>query len=145
MLAIDLLCEETSPPILSLVAETDDVVVGHVAFSPVMLRDTRELIGYILAPLAVSRDYQKRGIGSRLIENGIERLSESGPGILLVYGDPGFYGRFGFKVDAAECYTPPYQLQYSFGWQGKTLGDCEERRTAVIISCVSSLSNPALW
>lgn len=144
-LAVDLLSEATTPPVISLVSEADDIVVGHVALSPVRMRDTRELLGYILAPLAVSPEHQKCGIGSQLIKSGIERLSETNSDILLVYGDPKFYGRFGFSVDVAECYTPPYQLQYSFGWQGMALRDFESRRSAVSITCVSSLSVPALW
>jgi putative acetyltransferase len=144
-LAVDLLFEEASPPILSLVSEGDDTVVGHVAFSPVTRRDTKEHIGYILAPLAVIPDYQKRGIASQLIENGIERLSALGSGVLFVYGDSEFYSRFGFSVDHAEHYTPPYQLQHAFGWQGMALGDDDARPSTVGISCVSSLGNPALW
>lgn len=144
-LAVDLLSEETAPPVLSLVAEADGMVAGHVAFSPVWLDATKELLGYILAPLAVHPDYQKRGIGRQLVGNGIERLLETGPGVLLVYGDPGYYGRFGFRPDAAECLIPPYHLQYPFGWQGMALGACDARSSAVSISCVSALANPALW
>jgi putative acetyltransferase len=144
-LAVNLLSEEASPPVISLVAEADDIVVAHVAFSPVRMRETQEFAGYILAPLAVSPDHQKRGIGSCLIKSGIERLAETGPDILFVYGDPQFYGRFGFRIDLAECYIPPYQLQYSFGWQGMALRHFEERRSAAGISCVSCLNIPALW
>lgn len=144
-LAVELLFEEKSPPVLSLVSEIDDAVVGHVAFSPVTAHGTKEHIGYILAPLAVCPGHQKLGIASRLIEKGIERLSALGPGVLLVYGDPGFYGRFGFRADHAERYTPPYQLQYAFGWQGMVLGDFDDRPASVGISCVSPLCNPALW
>lgn len=144
-LAVDLLFEETVAPIVSLLAELDGGVVGHVAFSPVTTYDTREVLGYILAPLAVSPDYHRRGIGSLLVGSGIEQLSEVVSGILLVYGDPMYYGRFGFRADAAESYTPPYELQYSFGWQGIGLGDFGKRGSSVRISCVPSLGNPALW
>ena len=144
-LAVRLLSEEAAPPVISLVAEADDLVVAHVAFSPVRLRETQEFIGYILAPLAVSPDHQKRGIGSCLIKSGIERLAETRPDLLFVYGDPGFYGRFGFKVDLAECYRPPYPLQYPFGWQALALRHFEARRSAASLSCVSSLGIPALW
>ncbi len=116
-----------------------------MALSPVTISDTRELLGYMLAPLAVSPDYQNCGIGSHLIENGIERLSVLGTGLVLVYGDPKFYGRFGFRVEAAARYTPPFQLQYPFGWQGMELGVQKALRSAVNISCVASFSNPALW
>jgi putative acetyltransferase len=143
--AVAMLFEEASPPVLSLVAEVDDTIIGHVTFSPVTSRDTMEHLGYILAPLAVSPDHQKRGIASQLIKNGVERLSELGSGVLLVYGDPDFYSKFGFCVDCGECYTPPYQLEYAFGWQAMALGDFDFPSSAINISCVSSLSNPALW
>ena len=143
--AVELLSEPASPPVLSLVAEVDDTIIGHIAFSPVTTRDTQEHLGYILAPLAVSPSHQKQGIASQLIKRGVQRLSELGPGVLLVYGDPDFYGRFGFRADHGECYMAPYQLQYAFGWQGMALGDFDFPSSAVSISCVSSLRNPALW
>ncbi|MCU0748399.1 MAG: N-acetyltransferase [Akkermansiaceae bacterium] len=148
-LAVDLLAEETDPPVLSLIAEVDAlvdaVVVGHLALSPVRMRDTGEFIGYILAPLAVSPDHQKRGIGSQLIKSGFERLAAMGSGILLVYGDPDFYGRFGFNVDLAAQYLPPYPLQYPFGWLGQGFGEFKAPSSAVPISCVSPLRMPCLW
>ena len=52
--AVAMLFEEASPPVLSLVAEVEDTIIGHVTFSPVTSRDTKEHLGYILAPLAVS-------------------------------------------------------------------------------------------
>jgi putative acetyltransferase len=144
-MAVGMLSEAAYPPVLSLVAEVDDTMIGHVAFSPVTSRDTKEHLGYILAPLAVSPGHQKRGIASQLIKSGVQRLSELGPRVLLVYGDPEFYSRFGFSADRGECYTAPYQLQYAFGWQGMALGDFDFPSSSVSIFCVSSLSNPALW
>lgn len=144
-IAVDLLTEETSPPVLSLVLEVEDAVVGHVAFSPVAACDTKEQLGYILAPLAVRHDRQGQGIASRLIENGMERLVASGVGLLLVYGDPGFYGRFGFHADGAGHYLPPYELHYSFGWQARVWGDFEAPTSPVQISCVCALRHSELW
>ena len=145
MLAVDLLSEEAAPPTLSLVAEVDGAVVGHVAFSPVTNHDTKEPLGYILAPLSVKPDYQKRGVGSRLINSGMERLPEATAGIVFVYGDPKYYGKFGFSVDAAEGYIPPYKLQYPFGWQAIVLNDCGAQSASAKINCVSSLCDPTLW
>jgi putative acetyltransferase len=144
-LAVDLLYEEAIPPILSLVSEIDDSVVGHVAFSPVKTFDTKQNVGYILAPLAVKPSYQKQGIASLLIEAGIAHLSALGPGILLVYGNPKFYSRYGFSAEHAGHYTPPYQLEHAFGWQGMVMRDYQSRSSSIDISCVSSLYNPALW
>lgn len=144
-LAVDLLVEETAPSTVSLVAEVDGVTVGHVAFSPVVFDRIKEFQGYILAPLAVRPDYQKRCIGSQLVQSGIQRMSDMGVSILFVYGDPKYYGRFGFSVEAAEGYVPPYALRYPFGWQGIVLRNRDEQRSPVRISCVTSLSDPALW
>jgi putative acetyltransferase len=144
-LAVDLLSEETSPQVLSLVAESNDTVVGHVAFSPVTSDCNENLQGYILGPLGVVPDYQKRHIGSKLVERGMDQLSRLGTNILFVYGDPEYYSRFGFSVDAAERFIPPYDLEYPFGWQCMTLNEYSIERSPIKIACVTSLSDPALW
>jgi len=147
-LAVRLLSERTTPPTISLVAEVDGVVAGHVAFSPVTIEsagDTQDLHGYILAPLAVRPELQKRRIGTRLVETGISELSGAGVDVVFVYGDPEYYGRFGFSARAAEGYIPPYELEYPSGWQGLVLGACATRESPAAITCVPALSDPALW
>jgi len=144
-LAIDLLSEETSPETLSLVAESDGQVVGHIAFSPVTADKHGEWVGYILAPLGVIPGHQKRRIGSQLIESGMERLAEKSADVLFVYGDPKYYGRFGFTVDVARAYTPPYDLKYPFGWQAMVLNGTGPMQSNARISCVAALRDPGLW
>jgi putative acetyltransferase len=114
-LAVNLLSEETSPKTISLVAEADGAAVGHIAFSPVTVNNNKSWKGYILAPLGVKSEYQKRQIGSKLLESGMEQLSKMGVNVLFVYGDPKYYGKFGFNTDLASGYLPPYELQYPFG------------------------------
>ena len=87
-LAVSLHTEEAVPQTISLVAEIEGDVVGHVAFSPVTIDNNENFQGYILAPLAVKPDYQKRRIGSKLIESGVQQLSRMGVDIIFVYGDP---------------------------------------------------------
>jgi len=144
-LAIDLLVESTAPQTISLVAETDNAVVGHVAFSPVKIDNNDSLLGYILAPLAVKPDYQKQGVGSKLIESGIDILLKMGVNILFVYGDPKYYGRFGFSTENAEKFIPQHKLQYPFGWQAVTLNQFSNENVASKIVCVASLGDPKLW
>jgi len=144
-LAINLLSERTTPQTISLVAETEGAVVGHVAFSPVIIDNNENLQGYILAPLGVKPDYQKRRIGSKLIESGMQQLLKTGVNILFVYGDPEYYSSFGFSADVADRYTPPYKLQYPFGWQAIALNEGIFTDSAVKISCVAPLSDPELW
>ena len=144
-LALNLLSKDTMPPTLSYVAENEDAVVGHVAFSSVTLDGHENVTGYILAPLGIQPAFQKRRIGSTLIENGLQELSGRGVHILFVYGDPDYYSRFGFTGEAAERYIPPYSLQYPFGWLGIVLNERGKERSPVKIDCVTALCDPALW
>lgn len=143
--AVDLLAESTVPPTISLLAEADGAVVGHVAFSPVTLDGDASCQGYILAPLAVQPEYQQRRIGSQLVEHGMRQLAAMGVNIVFVYGDPDYYGRFGFSADAAHKYVAPYQLEHPFGWQAMVLEECDIEKAAVAITCVDALDDPKLW
>jgi len=82
---------------LSLVAEQDGAVLGHVAFSPATINDA-ESGWYGLGPLAVFPDHQGEGIGSALVREGLARLKALGAAGCLLVGDPAYYGRFGFRV-----------------------------------------------
>jgi putative acetyltransferase len=144
-LALALLSEQTRPGTISLVAQTGDDVVGHVAFSPVIVGNVPSLRGYILAPLAVRHEFQGRGAGSRLVEEGMHRLSATGVHLVFVYGDPEYYGRFGFTAHTAKPYEPPYRLQYPFGWQAAALDKGAAEGASGAVLCVAPLCDPALW
>ncbi|UHD16688.1 GNAT family N-acetyltransferase [Thiocapsa bogorovii] len=144
-LAIDLLSEGGVPETCSLVAEISGAIVGHVAFSPVWMESIPNWQGYLLAPLAVSPPRQKHGVGSSIVRHGIGELQSRGVQTLLVYGDPGYYGRFGFDARTAEPYWAPYPLQYAFGWQGLELNDLARIPGPNTIRCLPALMTPALW
>ena len=144
-LAVKLLAETTTPESFALVAEADGALVGHVGFSPVSCEKTDNFQGYLLAPLAVHPEFQKRGIGTKLIDAGLRRVSELGADIVFVYGDPQYYGRFGFDAGIAAEYAPPYPLQYPFGWQAKPLSDVGTFPPSAKLTCVAALRDPQLW
>ena len=137
--------ETTSPSIKSLVAEVDNQVIGYVSYSPIFLKSDSSISGYILAPLAVSPEHQKQGVGSNLIKSGINMLTRDGAGALLVYGDPAYYGKFGFKEEIGHSFVPPYTLQYPFGWTGMMLNDSLVPEQPLQFDCVAALSKPELW
>ena len=83
-------------PIISLVADDNGTVVGHIMFSPVSLSGLVDLKIMGLGPMAVSRALQNKGIGSALVRAGLERCKELGVGAAIVLGHPGYYPRFGF-------------------------------------------------
>lgn len=81
---------------VSLVAEVDGRVVGHIAFSPVTISDgSRNWYG--LGPVSVLPEYQRQGIGKALIRAGLSRLKEMNAQGCCLVGHPGYYARFGFK------------------------------------------------
>jgi len=143
-LVVELSEETISPSIKSLVAEVDNQVIGYVSFSPIFLKSDSSISGYILAPLAVVPKHQKKGIGSNLIKSGIDMLTENGVGAILVYGDPDYYRRFGFKAEIGLSFVPPYSLQYPFGWTGMMLNEASIPEQPIQFDCVAALSKPEL-
>jgi len=83
--------------LISLVAEESGQVVGHILFSPASIHDkgkSTEIVG--LAPMAVHPSFQKKGIGSVLIKEGLSRCIKKGYGAIVVLGHPEYYPKFGF-------------------------------------------------
>jgi putative acetyltransferase len=83
--------------VVSLVAEQDGRVVGHVLFSPVTVEAGTSAAGVGLAPVAVLPEHQSRGVGTALIRAGLERCREAGYGFAVVLGHEAYYPRFGFR------------------------------------------------
>ena len=81
---------------LSLVAEIDGRVVGHVAFSPVTISDGT-MHWYGLGPVSVLPKHQGQGIGRALIQEGLSRLKNLGAKGCCLVGHPQYYRRFGFE------------------------------------------------
>jgi putative acetyltransferase len=82
---------------ISLVAEDDQEVVGHIMFTPVSLSGFPEASIMGLAPMAVSSQKRSCGIGSALVRKGLEECRELGVGAVVVLGHSEYYPRFGFK------------------------------------------------
>ena len=102
---------------LSLVAELDGAVVGHVAISPVSISDG-SLGWFGLGPISVSPERQRHGIGSRLMRHALHLLREQGAGGCVLLGNPAYYHRFGFRPEPGLIlpnFPPEYFQAVSFG------------------------------
>jgi putative acetyltransferase len=99
-------------PELSLVAETDtEAVIGHILFSQIFITDGTnhwETLG--LAPMAVVPEFQNKGIGSLLVEEGIKKCKETGYQHIAVLGHPNFYPKFGFEASHKFNIEPPFPV-----------------------------------
>ncbi|WP_321805496.1 N-acetyltransferase [Burkholderia sp. BCC1993] len=104
---------------VSLVAERDERVIGHVAFSPVLIggEPARSQQWYGLAPLAVLPECRRQSIGAGLVRTGLDALRRLGARGCVVLGDPEYYARFGFvpSGDLVFADAPPeYFLALAF-------------------------------
>ena len=81
---------------VSLVADVEGIVVGHIAFSPVTISDSSQN-WYGLGPFSVLPEYQKQGIGKALIHEGLSLLKGLGARGCVLVGDPKYYEQFGFR------------------------------------------------
>jgi putative acetyltransferase len=84
-------------PVISLVAEEDGNIVGHIMFSPVTVSASPYTKVMGLAPMAVDPARQRSGIGSALVRAGLDHCRQSGFDAVVVLGHPDYYPRFGFS------------------------------------------------
>ena len=97
---------------ISLVAESQGQIVGHVAISPVTITDGAK--GWFgLGPISVSPNIQRSGVGSKLMLSVIEALKDSGASGCVLLGDPAYYSRFGFQPESCLVLpeVPPEYFQ----------------------------------
>lgn len=84
--------------VISLVAQVDDRIVGHIFFSPVSFETNAATTGAQLSPVAVAPDHQRQGIGAKLIRAGLDRCPDRGWLSVFLVGNPAYYTRFGFQM-----------------------------------------------
>jgi putative acetyltransferase len=114
---------------LELVAEIDDRLVGKIMFSPVTADPAagETLYGIGLGPVAVLPAYERQGIASLLIENGLNFIRQLGVPFCVLLGDPAFYQRFGFRPGRAIGWAWEKDPEHTFGdaFQVLSLSDAE--------------------
>lgn len=102
---------EVCRPYISLVAELDGRVVGHIFFSPVTIEPTESAVKAMgLAPMAVLPEHQRKGIGSLLVRDGLKECGRSGYDAVFVLGHPDYYPRFGFAPAARKGFRSEYDV-----------------------------------
>jgi putative acetyltransferase len=103
---------------LSLVAEVDGRVVGHIAFSPVTISDGT-VDWYGLGPVSVLPEYQRKGIGKALIQEGLSRLKDLDAKGCCLVGHPQYYRKFGFENAAGLGHEGvPQEVFFALSFDG---------------------------
>lgn len=117
-------------PLISLVAEEGDDIMGHILFSPVSLEESNQSISFAgLAPMAILPKHQRKGIGSQLVEEGLRRCEKAGYDAVVVLGHPEYYPKFGFipsvKYEIRSEYGVPDEVFMVKELKEGALADCK--------------------
>lgn len=147
----EMLDDPTAEPIHSFVAESENEIVGHVLFTSVKIEPANALkdreAAQILAPLAVTRELQREGIGTHLVKEALLQLAADGVPLVFVLGYPDYYSRFGFVPAGAHGFQAPYPIasENADAWMVKELKPGAIDRCAGTVHCCSSLDHPHYW
>ncbi|MFE5240331.1 MULTISPECIES: GNAT family N-acetyltransferase [unclassified Streptomyces] len=144
-----LLADPTAVPTVSLLAFDREEPVGHILFTRAFLDglDDQPMI-HVLAPLAVTPEYQRRGVGGQLIDAGIRMLKERGSHLVFVLGHKEYYPRHGFRPDAgAQGYPAPYPIpdEVADCWMVQPVSDRGFGVGQGKVRCCDELNKPQHW
>ncbi|MBG6205782.1 putative acetyltransferase [Labrenzia sp. EL_126] len=132
-----------SAPLISFAAVVEEQLVGHVIFTLCSVAPGNETVA-LLGSLCVSPGLQKRGIGSKLVTAGFDRLRESYVTQVFVLGDPSYYSRFGFKPGSGVDTPCPIPIEWKEAWQSALL-DGSGAPSAGKLIVPMAWSKPSLW
>lgn len=137
----NLLAEETG--ILSLIFRQDQILRGHAIFTDCLIEESDTLVS-LLGPVAVVPDLQRSGIGTALINTGLQMLDEAGFSLVLVLGDPAYYQRFGFAAE--PDIEPPFRIpdEWRLAWQSRFFGQARNKPRGKLV-VPEPWQKPELW
>ena len=136
---------DLTPPddLYGFTARTENHLVGGLFFSRITYPHSIHAV--LLSPMAVATAHQRRGIGQKLIQFGLDTLTKDGMELVLTYGDPAFYSRIGFRQISTEQIPAPYPLQHLEGWLAHPLNQHALPQITDTPTCAEALNNPAYW
>jgi len=147
-LITDLLEDLSAQPLLSLVVNADDNVVGHILFTSTQIKHSQRIVSSaILAPLSVHPEYQGQGIGGQLIKEGLKQLKATGVELVFVLGHPGYYPRYGFSAAGIKGFDAPYPIppENSAAWMVQELNPGIIEYVSGQVICAEALNDPKYW
>ncbi|MGS0676973.1 GNAT family N-acetyltransferase [Shewanella sp. 125m-1] len=142
-LTTELMSTTASDDLFIFVAKEEDKLVGSILFSRLTFES--EVNAFILSPVAVHPDFQRQGVGQKLIRFGLETLVEAGVELAFTYGDPNYYSKVGFKQLSEDIVKAPHTLTYPEGWLGQSLAAKTLQPLSGQCRCVDALNKAEYW
>ena len=144
----EMLADPSANPLLSLIAMDGNQAVGHILFTKAHISNNPNKVSIsFLAPLAIIPNYQKQGIGGKLIMKGLEILSKSGVDLVFVLGHPKYYPKYGFtpasKLGIETTYPIPEEV--ADAWMVQVLNPKVICTVSGKVICCDALNKPELW
>lgn len=148
-LAEEIMSDPSAHPIISLKGNVNVEIVGHILFSRIYTDgSSSDPLMHILCPMAVLPEWNKSGIGGRLIRQGMDLLRAMGSELVVVLGHETYYPRHGFIQDAANLgIEAPYPIpaKNAGAWMVKSLRQDGQITYQGKIRCADALSKPEYW
>lgn len=144
----NLLNDKSAQPILSLLASINNQAIGHILYTKAQLTDQPEISVYILAPMAVMPNFQNRGIGSKLIQKGLNKLKSWNVDLVFVLGHINYYPKNGFINNAEKFnFYPPYPIPENAkdAWMVLELTDGFAEKYSGTVICANELMKKEYW
>ena len=142
-LAFELQVTTDPKDIFSFIAKDGEIIVGCIFFTRMTFETP--INAFILAPVAIATQYQRQGLGQKLIKFGIDYLKNENVELVFTYGDPKYYSKVGFKHITEEVAKAPLKLTCPEGWLAQSLIGDKIEPIEGNSTCVSALSNQRYW
>lgn len=145
-LVAEMLDDPTARPIHSFVTEQAGELIAHVLFTAVRIEPS-DVPAQILAPLSVSPDHQRSGLGTKLVTEALTQLESKGVELVFVLGYPDYYSRFGFAPAGVQGFDAPYPIlpKNADAWMVKELQTGAIESNQGIVRCCKALDQPQYW
>ena len=120
-----------------------DSIVGSIFFT--RLRFKEDIQVYMLAPVAVRKEHQGKGVGQALINFGLNELKNRSVTVAITYGDPSYYAKVEFQALSENVIQAPLKLLMPEGWLGQSLTEEPIPTIKDRPTCVEAFNDPAYW
>ena len=129
--------------IIGIQGKINNKIVAYIFLSKLYFKE--DYLVYLLSPVAVDSNYQKKGLGQKIIQYGIKYLKKQNKDLLMTYGDPNYYLKSEFKKTNVTLIPAPYKLSQPIGWLVNKISSKRSIKLRSKPNCVLPLRNKKLW